>query len=107
VSQCADLDQVADEMREAISVLSGESEDVIEVDVDVLVPGGKPVVYMSVSEVAARIGVSPGNIAAYRMPEPDALIGKTRGWTVETIEAWIAARPGSGDWKTRNPRTPE
>lgn len=33
---------------------------------------------------------------ALRMPEPDAYIGRTRGWKTETIDAWNAARPGRG-----------
>ena len=31
-----------------------------------------------------------------RLPEPDAYIGRTRGWKTETIDAWNAARPGRG-----------
>jgi hypothetical protein len=36
VSQCSRLDQAADEMREAIAYQSGEPEDDIEVEVEVL-----------------------------------------------------------------------
>ena len=41
-----------------------------------------------------RLGVK--NAAAYRLPEPDAMIGTTRGWLPETIDRWNAQRPGRG-----------
>lgn len=34
--------------------------------------------YLSLKEVGERLHVK--NAAAYRLPEPDALIGTTRGW---------------------------
>lgn len=52
--------------------------------------------YLSVSEVAARIGVTAGTLSRYRLPAPDAMIGTVRGWTPATIDAWQAARPGRG-----------
>lgn len=52
--------------------------------------------YLSRSEVAAVVGVKPDTLNRYRLPEPDALIGTTRGWLPETIEAWNAERPGRG-----------
>ena len=55
--------------------------------------------YLSSSEVAARIGVTPGALKHYKLPEPDALIGRTRGWLPETIDAWNASRPGRGNWR--------
>ena len=39
--------------------------------------------YMSVTDVAKR-------------PQPDATIGRTRGWLPETIDRWNASRPGRG-----------
>ncbi|WOC11267.1 helix-turn-helix transcriptional regulator [Gordonia sp. MP11Mi] len=53
-------------------------------------------VYLSASEVAERIGVVRSAISRYKMPPPDALIGATRGWLPETIDAWNADRPGRG-----------
>ena len=58
--------------------------------------------YLSATEVAERIGVTRGALGRYRLPEPDAWIGTTRGWRAETIDAWHAARPGRGN---RTPRT--
>lgn len=52
--------------------------------------------YLGFTEFAERIGVKTGTLARYRLPEPDALIGRTRGWTAETIDRWNAARPGRG-----------
>ena len=60
--------------------------------------------YLSLYDVAERIGVQPGTIRAYSkigmLPEPDAYTGAgsraVRGWLPETIDAWNAARPGKG-----------
>lgn len=52
--------------------------------------------YLSRAEFAERIGVLTGTLSRYKLPEPDAMIGSTRGWTAETIDAWNAARPGKG-----------
>jgi len=53
--------------------------------------------YLSLKEVAARLGVVPGTLTRYRLPEPDVMVGGTRGWTAERIDAWNAARPGRGN----------
>lgn len=62
--------------------------------------------YLSRTEVAERIGVKVPTLARYELPEPDVIVGstgrRTRGWLPETIDAWNAQRPGSGNWK----RTP-
>ena len=55
-------------------------------------------VYLSRSEVAARIGVKPDTLSRYKLPEPDATIGSVRGWLPETVDAWNAQRPGKGNW---------
>lgn len=52
--------------------------------------------YLSLTEVAGRLGITAGALAGYKLPEPDALIGRTRGWLPETIDEWNAARPGRG-----------
>ena len=56
--------------------------------------------YLSLSEVADLIGVSVGTAKGYlhqgRLPEPDAMTGRTRGWSKQTIVEWHAARPGQG-----------
>lgn len=49
-------------------------------------------IYLSRSEVAARIGVKPDTLSRYRLPEPDALIGTVRGWLPATIDGWHANR---------------
>lgn len=58
------------------------------------VVGGMTAVYLSLKQVGERLGVK--NAAAYRLPEPDAMIGTTRGWLPETIDRWNSARPGRG-----------
>lgn len=33
----------------------------------------------------------------YKLPEPDVIVGnRYKGWSQETIDAWVAARPGRG-----------
>lgn len=54
------------------------------------------VTYLSRKQVAERIGVTPGALSRYRLPEPDATIGDIRGWLPATIDTWHAQRPGRG-----------
>jgi hypothetical protein len=54
--------------------------------------------YLSVAQFAERIGVKRDTLNRYNLPEPDVFIGDIRGWKPETIDAWNAARPGSGRW---------
>ncbi|MCI2958232.1 XRE family transcriptional regulator [Agromyces atrinae] len=60
----------------------------------------KPKRYLSTVEVAERLGVQRSTLGRYKLPTPDVMIGETRGWTAETIDAWNEARPGSGRWGT-------
>ncbi|WP_454891984.1 XRE family transcriptional regulator [Alloscardovia omnicolens] len=57
--------------------------------------------YMSYSEVAAYLNVATGALGNYKLPEPDAYIGRTRGWKKQTIEIWNANRPGKGNRRGR------
>lgn len=69
--------------------------------------------YMGYREIAERTGVSAltlrnsymtrarrnrrnGTPKPGDLPEPDITIGLSPGWLPETVEAWIAARPGQG-----------
>lgn len=52
--------------------------------------------YLSLTEVARRLGVTKGALARYKLPEPDVLVGSIRGWSEQTIDEWDAARPGHG-----------
>ena len=53
--------------------------------------------FMSLSDLAKRLGITTAAAAqARRLPPPDVLVGSTRGWRPETIEAWIPTRPGKG-----------
>lgn len=36
--------------------------------------------YLGVTDVAKRLGISTAAVSAYKLPEPDATIGRTRGW---------------------------
>lgn len=50
--------------------------------------------FLSIAEVSEHLGVK--NASQYKLPEPDAYIGSTRGWKPETIDRWNAQRPGRG-----------
>lgn len=52
--------------------------------------------YLSLTEVAQRLGVTKGALARYKLPEPDVLVGSIRGWSEQTIDDWNAARPRHG-----------
>lgn len=52
--------------------------------------------YLSRTQVAERIGVTPGALSRYKLPPADVMIGDVRGWLPETIDAWQAQRPGQG-----------
>lgn len=53
--------------------------------------------YLGISEIAERTGLALNTIKAYsqipgRLPEPDAVTGRIKGWLPETIDAWLAQR---------------
>ncbi|MCW2089454.1 UNVERIFIED_ORG: hypothetical protein M2328_002734 [Rhodococcus erythropolis] len=67
----------------------------------------KTAYFLSATQFAERIGVKPGALAGYKLPDPDVIVGPvnddgtlprgtTRGWTESTIEEWNAKRPGRG-----------
>ena len=63
--------------------------------------------YLGVKQVADRLGITPGGLLNLKLPEPDVLIGRTRGWLPETIDRWNAARPGRGVGGGRPRKHPE
>lgn len=52
------------------------------------------IVYLGVRQVAERTGLTLNTVKAYaqdtprRMPNPDAMIGRVKGWKEQTIDAW-------------------
>lgn len=58
-------------------------------------PGAR---FLSRKEVAEVIGLASVNsMSKYTLPEPDAIIGKIKGWMPSSIEEWNAPRrPGRG-----------
>jgi len=60
---------------------------------------------MTSQMVADRLGVTRATVHTYAtrgtLPPPDAYVGRTPVWGPDTIEAWIASRPGMGN---RTPR---
>lgn len=61
--------------------------------------------YMSLQDVARHLNVTRNAVAKYKLPEPDVRVGSgingARGWSVATIDAWNAKRPGPGNWGPR------
>lgn len=52
--------------------------------------------YLSLTDVAKRLGITKGALARYKLPEPDVLVGHARGWSETTIDQWNTNRPGRG-----------
>ena len=52
--------------------------------------------YMGVKQVAEHLGITQGGLLNLKLPDPDVTIGKTRGWSQQTIDKWNASRPGKG-----------
>ena len=52
--------------------------------------------YLGVKQIADKLGITSGALLSLRLPPPDAVIGRTRGWLPETIDEWNANRPGRG-----------
>ncbi len=59
---------------------------------------------LGVKQVAERLGITSGGLLNLKLPEPDAMIGRTRGWLPETIDGWNAKRPGRGVGGGRPPK---
>lgn len=60
--------------------------------------------YLGAADFAARAGLAVATIRSYMRkgltPPADVIIttpsGPLRGWSPETIDAWLASRPGQG-----------
>ncbi len=54
--------------------------------------------YLSVTEVAERTGLALNTVKSYsqdtprRMPNPDVLVGRVKGWTEKTIDEWQGSK---------------
>mgnify|MGYP000898080428 CR=1 FL=1 len=63
-----------------------------------------PTEYLGTASVAERVGLAVVTIRSYirkeLLPPADVVIttpsGPLRGWAPETIDAWLASRPGRG-----------
>lgn len=63
-----------------------------------------PTKYLGTAAVAERAGLAVATVRSYirkeLIPEADVIIttpsGPLRGWSVETIDAWLESRPGRG-----------
>ncbi|WP_208317133.1 XRE family transcriptional regulator [Canibacter zhoujuaniae] len=63
--------------------------------------------YLSTTDIADRLGITAGAIRHYKLPEPDAMIGRVRGWLPETVDDWNENRPGRGNWRNQQAETQE
>jgi predicted DNA-binding transcriptional regulator AlpA len=49
--------------------------------------------YLDLKQVAAKLGLTYGTLRNRTdLPAPDVVLGKSRGWTAETIDQWIQER---------------
>ena len=72
--------------------------------------------YLNLAQFEEHIGLARGGLSKFRnLPTPDVVVGPVnddgsiprgtvRGWTVETIDRWNAARPGQGARTDRDGR---
>lgn len=44
--------------------------------------------FMSRQEIADYLGVTLSTVKGYKLPPPDATIGRNQGWLRDTIDAW-------------------
>jgi predicted DNA-binding transcriptional regulator AlpA len=62
--------------------------------------GTVPIHYLSLTEFGERGGLSLPTIKRYyyrgALPAPDAVIGRNKGWAVDSCDTWYAIRPGPG-----------
>ena len=56
-----------------------------------------PVRYLGPFEIADLLGVDRTTLARYRMPAPDAIVGRRSGWLPGTIAAWNLVRQSITD----------
>lgn len=65
--------------------------------------------YLTAAQAAELAGVKPrtwhGMVSRGTAPKPDTYLGRTPGWTRETVETWKASRPGPGWWGLHVPKT--
>lgn len=57
-----------------------------------------PARYYSQNDIAQAMGVQPGTVRQWvlrgKLPEPSAVVGRSKLWTGEKIETWLnAGRP--------------
>ncbi len=57
----------------------------------------KVIRYLSATEVAERTGLTLNTVKSYsqipgRLPPPDSMTGRVKGWLPKTIDAWMKQR---------------
>jgi predicted DNA-binding transcriptional regulator AlpA len=65
--------------------------------------------YLTTSDIADRLGIQRESVHRYLtrgdIPQPDERAGRTLLWRVDTIEEWIAGRPGHA-WRKGQAKGP-
>lgn len=76
--------------------------------------------YMDAEQVAAKVGITAASVRMYLkrsrkrltdgqplrpqdLPLPDITVSRSPAWLASTIDAWIAARPGRGRYRSSGP----
>ena len=64
--------------------------------------------YLNLKEIAELLGIDQHTASSMKnLPEPDATVGRTRGWSRRTIEEWNAQRPGHAGRPAGSPNKPK
>lgn len=53
--------------------------------------------YLSLTDMANRLGIRTQVLMGYRLPFPDVYVGNSRGWSERTFEKWRKRHPRVGD----------
>lgn len=84
------------------------SETELQVSEVVVQDGDVTEHYLSITQIAKLWKISQqAATKAMKHVKPDAVVGRTKGWKLETVNEVREAQPGKGNWGPREPKTTE